>query len=103
MIMTAHIQFSQVEKDTVTSKLDGSEVGIPATLSDDIITGVLRNEMGYNGVVITDAMNMKAIVDHFGELESTKMAINAGIDIVLMPTILRSNADVEKLDYMMWN
>lgn len=101
MIMTAHIQFPQVEKDTVTSKLDGSEIGIPATLSDDIITGVLRNEMGYDGVVITDAMNMKAIADHFGELESTKMAINAGIDIVLMPTILRSNADVEKLDHIM--
>lgn len=100
MIMTAHIQFPQVEKDTVTSKKDGSQIGIPATLSDDIITGVLRKEMGYDGVVITDAMNMKAIADNFGELESTKMAINAGIDIVLMPTILRSKSDVEKLDYI---
>lgn len=101
MIMTAHIQFPQVEKDTVISKLDESEIGIPATLSDDIITGVLRNEMGYDGVVITDAMNMQAISSHFGEVESTKMAINAGIDIVLMPTILRSNKDVEKLDNIM--
>lgn len=100
MIMTAHIQFPQVEKDTVTSKKDGSQIGIPATLSDDIITGVLREEMGYDGVVITDAMNMKAIADNFGELESTKMAINAGIDIVLMPTILRNKTDVEKLDYI---
>lgn len=100
MIMTAHIQFPQVEKDTVISKKDGSQIGIPATLSDDIITGVLRKEMGYDGIVITDAMNMKAIADNFGELESTKMAINAGIDIVLMPTILRSKADVEKLDYI---
>ncbi|EGT3616037.1 beta-hexosaminidase [Clostridium perfringens] len=100
MIMTAHIQFPQVERDTVTSKKDGSQIGIPATLSDDIITGVLREEMGYGGVVITDAMNMKAIADNFGELESTKMAINAGIDIVLMPTILRNKTDVEKLDYI---
>ncbi|EOU1701479.1 glycoside hydrolase family 3 C-terminal domain-containing protein [Clostridium perfringens] len=100
MIMTAHIQFPQIEKDTFISKKDGSQISIPATLSDDIITGILREEMGYDGVVITDAMNMKAISDHFGELESTKMAINAGIDIILMPTILRNNEDVKKLDYI---
>ncbi|WP_283697347.1 glycoside hydrolase family 3 protein [Clostridium perfringens] len=100
MIMTAHIQFPQIEKDTFISKKDGSQIVIPATLSDDIITGILREEMGYDGVAITDAMNMKAISDHFGELESTKMAINAGIDIILMPTILRNNEDVKKLDYI---
>ena len=100
MIMTAHIQFPQIEKDTFISKKDGSLIAIPATLSDDIIKGILREEMEYDGVVITDAMNMKAISDHFGELESTKMAINAGIDIILMPTILRNNEDVKKLDYI---
>ncbi|EOU1741461.1 glycoside hydrolase family 3 C-terminal domain-containing protein [Clostridium perfringens] len=100
MIMTAHIQFPQIEKDTFISKKDGSKISIPATLSDDIIKGILREEMKYDGVVITDAMNMKAISDHFGELESTKMAINAGIDIILMPTILRNNEDVKKLDYI---
>lgn len=100
MIMTAHIQFPQIEKDTFISKKDGSQISIPATLSDDIIKGILREEMEYDGVVITDAMNMKAISDYFGELESTKMAINAGIDIILMPTILRNNEDVKKLDYI---
>ncbi len=100
MIMTAHIQFPQIEKDTFISKKDGSQISIPVTLSDDIIKGILREEMEYDGVVITDAMNMKAISDHFGELESTKMAINAGIDIILMPTILRNNEDVKKLDYV---
>ncbi|MDV5105384.1 glycoside hydrolase family 3 protein [Clostridium perfringens] len=100
MIMTTHIQFPQIEKDTFISKKDGSQISIPTTLSDDIIKGILREEMEYDGVVITDAMNMKAISDHFGELESTKMAINAGIDIILMPTILRNNEDVKKLDYI---
>lgn len=98
MIMTAHIQFPQIEKDTVISKLDGKEIGIPATLSDDVIDGVLRDELGYDGIVITDAMNMKAISDNFGEVEAVKLAIKAGIDILLMPTILRSNADIPKLD-----
>lgn len=98
MIMTAHIQFPQIEKDTVISKLDGKEIGIPATLSDDLIDGTLRKELGYDGIVITDAMNMKAIADNFGEVEAVKLSIKAGIDILLMPTILRSNADLPKLD-----
>lgn len=98
MIMTAHIQYPQIEKDKYVSIKDGQEVYIPSTLSDDVITGLLRENMGYDGVVITDAMNMKAITENFGELEATKMAINAGVDIVLMPTILRSMDDVSKLE-----
>lgn len=97
MIMTAHIQFPQIEKDTYTSKKDGQEIQIPATLSDDILTGLLRKDMKYDGVIVTDALNMAAISENFGEVEAVKMAFNAGVDIALMPTILRSKADVPKL------
>ncbi|WP_195986449.1 glycoside hydrolase family 3 N-terminal domain-containing protein [Clostridium sp. D53t1_180928_C8] len=97
MIMTAHVQLPQIEKDTVISKNDGQEIGIPSTLSDDVLTGVLREDMGYNGIIITDALNMDAISKNFGEVETVKMAIKAGVDIALMPTILRSKADVSKL------
>lgn len=97
MIMTAHIQFPQVEKDTYTSKKDGEEIQIPATLSDDILTGLLREDMNYDGVIITDALNMAAIAENFGEVEAVKMAFDAGVDIALMPTILRSKEDVPKL------
>lgn len=97
MIMTAHVQLPQIEKDTVISKNDGQEIGIPSTLSDDVLTGVLREDMGYDGIIITDALNMDAISKNFGEVEAVKMAIKAGVDIALMPTILRSNADVAKL------
>ena len=41
---------AQIEKDTVISKADGSEVYVPATLSDDIITGVVREDMGFDGI-----------------------------------------------------
>ncbi|WP_411167513.1 glycoside hydrolase family 3 N-terminal domain-containing protein [Clostridium sp. MB05] len=98
MIMTAHIQFPQIEKDTYTSKKDGSQIGYPATLSDDVITGVLRNELSFDGVVVTDALNMKAISDHFGEVEAVKLTIKSGVDIALMPTVLRSIDDVSKLE-----
>lgn len=98
MLMTAHIQFPKIEKDTAISKKDGSIINIPATLSDDVITGIIRNKMNYDGVVITDAMNMDAIASHFGEAEAVLMAMQADVDICLMPTILRSTADLAKLD-----
>ena len=97
MIMTAHIQYPQIESDTYTSKNDGQEITLPATLSDDILTGVLREDMGYDGVIITDALNMDAISKNFGEVEAVIMTIKAGADIALMPTILRSTDDVYKL------
>ncbi|EHR35486.1 hypothetical protein HMPREF9709_00438 [Helcococcus kunzii ATCC 51366] len=98
MIMTAHISYPQLEKDKAISKKDGTEISIPATLSDDILTGVIRDKMNYDGIIITDAMNMKAISSHFGEEEAILMTIKAGTDIPLMPTLLQSKADLEKLD-----
>ncbi|MGO4888777.1 glycoside hydrolase family 3 N-terminal domain-containing protein [Anaerobacillus sp. MEB173] len=85
MLMTAHIAFPTIEKTKFTSKKDGSSIFIPATLSEKIITGLLRNEMGYEGIVISDAFTMNAIAEHFGEEKAVQMAISAGVDIILMP------------------
>lgn len=98
MLMTAHIQYPQIEKDKVISKDSGEEIYIPATLSDDILTGLVRNQYGYEGIIISDAMGMDAIAKNFGETEAALMAIQAGVDIVLMPTVLRSKADLAKID-----
>ncbi|MGL4740236.1 MAG: glycoside hydrolase family 3 N-terminal domain-containing protein [Sarcina sp.] len=92
MIMTAHIQYPQIEKDKK------NDVYIPATLSDDILTGILRDDFNYDGIIITDAMDMNAITSNFGEVEAIKMAINAGADIALMPTVIRSSSDIVKLE-----
>ena len=89
MIMTAHMMFPQLDAE------------YPATLSKKIMTDLVRTEMKYDGIVITDAMNMKAIVDNFGEVDATIRAIEAGVDIVLMPTILRNKSDItNKLEPM---
>lgn len=98
MIMTAHISYPQLEKDKAISKKDGKEISIPATLSDDILTGIIRKEMKYDGLIITDALNMQAIADHFGQAEASLRSFKAGADILLMPVIMRSNEDVEKLE-----
>lgn len=71
MIMSAHV---------FNSNLDSL---YPATLSTATINGLLRETMGYNGVVITDAMMMGAITENYGLTEAVTLAINAGVDILL--------------------
>lgn len=85
MIMTAHVTFPAIDNIKVKSKRNGQEITIPATLSEKVLTDLLRDEMGFKGIVITDAFNMKAITDHFNEEQAVLKAIDAGADIVLKP------------------
>ena len=63
--------------------LDSS--GVPATLSPRVMTELLRQEMGFNGLLITDAMDMAGVTDRYGAVEAVKRAVAAGNDILLMP------------------
>ena len=53
----------------------------------------MREEMGFEGVIITDALNMKAIADHFGSVDAVIRSVKAGTDIVLMPVGLEDVVD----------
>lgn len=57
----------------------------PSIFSETLITGILREEMGFEGVIITDALNMKAISEYYGADEAAIMALKAGCDMLLMP------------------
>lgn len=103
MIMTAHIQFPKIEKETVVSESDGSEVTLPATLSKTFVTDILRNKLGFKGVVTTDAMNMGAIADNFGVTQACILAINAGVDILLMPVSLTDESSGTELASLIGN
>ena len=92
MIMSAHICFPSIETETYTSIADGTEITLPATLSDDLIQGVLREELGYDGVVITDSFLMDAIKENFDPIDAAILALNAGVDLLLMPVRIE-NAD----------
>ena len=70
-IMSAHIQFPAY---------DSKE--LPGTLSYNILTNLLRTELGFEGVIITDCMEMKAIDDLYGAAKATPMAISAGADLI---------------------
>ena len=98
MIMTAHIVYPQIETNTYISKKTGEEIYLPATLSKTIITDILRGDMGFEGVVTTDAMEMDAIAEHFDKYDAAKLAINAGVDILLMPVNPISKEDFAKLE-----
>ena len=74
MIMSAHVALPNVTGDNM-----------PATLSSYILQDKLRKELGYKGLIITDAMGMKAISDRYSSGESAVMTLKAGADIVLMP------------------
>ncbi|SDX57206.1 glycoside hydrolase family 3 N-terminal domain-containing protein [Paenibacillus sp. CF384] len=85
MIMSAHIAFPAVDNEHVTSRKDGSSVPVPATLSKKVLTGLLRDELDFKGVIISDAFTMNGIAEHFGEEQAVVRAVSAGIDIILMP------------------
>ncbi len=70
-VMTSHI---------VNRKLD--KAGNPGTLSSDILTGILRTQLHFDGVVFTDDMQMQAITKHYGLEEAVKLAIKGGVDIM---------------------
>jgi beta-N-acetylhexosaminidase len=76
-IMTAHI---------MVPALDGS--GDPATLSHPIVTGILRGELGYDGVVVTDSLGMAGVRQKYGDDRVPVLALKAGVDQLLNPPSL---------------
>ena len=72
-VMTAHLQLPALDPER------------PATLSEPVLTGLLRHDLGFNGLVVTDALVMEAISAHHGPAEAAVLAFNAGADLILMP------------------
>lgn len=63
--------------------LDSS--GVPGTLSEKVMTGLLRNELRFQGIVISDAMDMRGVLDQYGAVEAVKRAVDAGVDVLIQP------------------
>lgn len=74
MVMISHITAPNITSD-----------GLPSSLSKEMIDGKLRKELGYDGVIITDAMEMGAITQEYPPAEAAVKSILAGADIILMP------------------
>ena len=93
MIMTAHIQYPALEPRTFVNK-DGKSTELPATLSRAILTDLLRDEMGFKGLIVTDALDMAGISQFFSPVEATIQTFAAGADIALMPYTIRTPQDI---------
>ncbi|PYT87656.1 MAG: beta-N-acetylglucosaminidase [Acidobacteria bacterium] len=76
-VMTGHLSVPAIEPDANT----------PATLSHNILTGLLRKELGYNGLIVTDAMEMGGITVRYAPGEAAVRAVEAGVDCVLMSPV----------------
>ena len=71
-IMACHLNFPQLDRD------------FPASLSRPILTGLLRDQLGYEGLILTDDLDMGAIVNHYGRGKDIKLALEAGADLALV-------------------
>jgi beta-N-acetylhexosaminidase len=71
--------------------LDSSNV--PGTLSPKVLTGLLRGEMGFRGIIISDAMDMQGVLDTYGADEAAKRAIAAGVDVLIQPLDVSKTID----------
>jgi beta-N-acetylhexosaminidase len=71
-LMTAHVLF------------DAIEPGVPATMSHKVLHGVLRQELGFDGVLVSDDLEMKAIADHYSVEEAAVKGTLAGVDLFLV-------------------
>jgi beta-glucosidase len=77
-VMTAHLVLPALDQQR------------PATLSKAVLTDLLRGELGFDGLVVTDALVMEAISRHYGAGEAAVLALEAGADLVLMPADARA-------------
>ena len=86
MVMVAHLNVPALDS-----------TGTPASISKPIVTGLLKEKLGYKGIVITDALNMKGVCDHLEKKMIALEAYKAGVDILLMPEeVIDSITEIEK-------
>ncbi|BAZ15309.1 putative sugar hydrolase [Calothrix sp. NIES-4071] len=80
MVMTAHILFPKIDAN------------VPATLSKTILTGILREELGFEGVIVSDDLDMKAVADMYAKPGTVTQTFNAGCDLLMVSRNLPSSS-----------
>jgi len=81
-VMSAHI---------VNSNLDSA--GLPGTLSREILQGILREQIGFEGVIFSDDMQMHAITEHYGLEKAIELGINAGLDVIIFSNNIQNSKE----------
>ncbi|GAA3829332.1 glycoside hydrolase family 3 protein [Sphaerisporangium flaviroseum] len=81
MVMTAHVIMPHLQSDCDVATQQGCD---PATLDPEIMTGLLRGELGYDGVVVTDSLSMQGVRDKYGDERIPVLALKAGVDLLMI-------------------
>jgi len=81
-VMTGHIALPKIDRS-----------GRPSTLSRPLVTGILREKLGFKGIVVTDGMTMQGITNHYPADEAAILAIEAGVDCILVPDNFEKSFD----------
>ena len=102
MIMSAHIQYPSLDSSTLIDKNGNAQI-VPATLSKRILTDLLRTQLGYQGLVVTDALDMAGIAQFFTPEDAMVNAFKAGADIALMPFTIRTPNDIANFEKLLIN
>jgi len=99
-IMIAHLSLPSIDNESF----------VPASLSKSIIEGVLIDELKFNGLIVTDALNMAGVVKHFSTADVALRCVNAGVDLILMPqgealtistieaAVINGNVSIDRID-----
>lgn len=85
-VMSAHIVNENLEPE-----------GLPGTLSKNILQGILREDLGFEGVVFSDDMQMHAITEHYGLEKAIELGINAGLDVIIFSNNIQ-NSEARTVD-----
>ena len=94
MIMTAHIQYPTLDNSLFVSK-SGDKLMRPATMSRKILTTLLREEMKFEGIIATDALDMAGVTHFFTDVEAVVETFAAGADLAVMPFKVRTPKDID--------
>ena len=81
----AGTDFIMISHMTLTN---ATEEKVPSSISKEVITDMLISELGYNGIIITDSFSMGAITKEYTAEDAAVKAVNAGVDMILMPSDL---------------
>lgn len=95
MVMTAHIQYPALDDSMIENKA-GDKIVRPATMSRKILTDLLRKQMGFEGIIATDALDMAGIAHYFDEVTAVVETFVAGADLAVMPFKIRKLEDIDK-------
>ena len=93
MIMTAHIQYPALD-DSIFFSQSGAQLIRPATMSRKILTNLLREEMAFDGIIATDALDMAGVTHFFTDVEAVVETFIAGADLAVMPFKVRTPKDI---------